>query len=117
MKTIKNLLLVLSPPIIIVVFVLCMIFGPIELFLTILAVFATITITIMLLKWLEFITDKLIDVKLDKNNHLEQIIDVEIRMLNGVHSLEEGKPFWKGTYNELRWFARYFYKLGLEEGE
>ena len=48
------------------------------------------------------------------NIDLEEEITNQIRLLNGVHTLNDGKQWWKGTYNELTYFAKYFYELGLK---
>ena len=44
---------------------------------------------------------------------LEKEVEGTIRFLNGHHTLENGERWYKGRYEELRDFARYFYELGL----
>ncbi len=49
-----------------------------------------------------------------KDVDLEKEIISQIRLLSGVHSFHDGKQWWKGTYNELSYFAKYFFELGLK---
>ena len=49
-----------------------------------------------------------------KEVDLEKEIANQIRLLDGVHMFDDGKQWWKGTYNELSYFAKYFYELGLK---
>lgn len=44
---------------------------------------------------------------------LEREIDLSIRIMPGVHSLEDNKQWYKGRYENIKQIARYFYKLGL----
>lgn len=43
---------------------------------------------------------------------LEKEIETNIRLLNGLHTLEDNKSWYKGRYEELKEFARHFYELG-----
>jgi len=45
---------------------------------------------------------------------LENEIETNIRLLNGLHTLEDNKNWYKGRYEELKEFARHFYELGLK---
>ena len=48
-----------------------------------------------------------------KDTDLEKEIISQIRLLNGVHTLYNNKQWWKGTYNELSYFAKHFFSLGI----
>ena len=54
-----------------------------------------------------------------KKVDLDEEVTSQIRLLNGVHTLYDGKQWWKGTYNELSYFAKHFFELGLnaQKGE
>lgn len=43
---------------------------------------------------------------------LEKEIEISIRLLNGLHTLEDNKNWYKGRYEELKELARHFYELG-----
>jgi hypothetical protein len=43
---------------------------------------------------------------------LEKEIEISIRLLNGLHTLEDNKSWYKGRYEELKELARNFYELG-----
>ena len=43
---------------------------------------------------------------------LEKEIEISIRLLNGLHTLEDNKSWYKGRYEELKELARHFYDLG-----
>ena len=43
---------------------------------------------------------------------LEKEIETSIRLLNGLHTLEDNKSWYKGRYEELKELARLFYELG-----
>ena len=43
---------------------------------------------------------------------LEKEIEISIRLLNGLHTLEDNKSWYKGRYEELKELARNFYDLG-----
>ena len=43
---------------------------------------------------------------------LEKEIETSIRLLNGLHTLEDNNSWYKGRYEELKEFARHFYELG-----
>ena len=44
--------------------------------------------------------------------YLEKEIETSIRLLNGLHTLEDNKSWYKGRYEELKELARHFYELG-----
>lgn len=48
---------------------------------------------------------------------LEKEIECSIRFLNGHHILDNGERWYKGRYEELRDFARYFYELARQKYE
>lgn len=43
---------------------------------------------------------------------LEKEIETSIRLLNGLHTFEDNKNWYKGRYEELKEFAHYFYEFG-----
>lgn len=43
---------------------------------------------------------------------LEKEIETSIRLLNGLHTFEDNKNWYKGRYEELKKFANHFYELG-----
>lgn len=43
---------------------------------------------------------------------LDKEIETSIRLLNGLHTLEDNKSWYKGMYEELKELARHFYELG-----
>lgn len=48
---------------------------------------------------------------------LDGEIDMSIRLMHGVHSLEDNKQWYKGRYENIRVLARHFYELGLKAGK
>ena len=44
---------------------------------------------------------------------LEKEIETSIRLLNGLHTLEDNNSWYKGRYEELKELAHHFYSLGL----
>ena len=71
------------------------------------------TLTYPVIDKIQYIKEQIKDVE-TKEVNLEEEITSQIRMLNGVHTLDNGKQWWKGTYNELSYFAKYFFELGLK---
>lgn len=49
-----------------------------------------------------------------KEVDLEKEINNQIRLLGGVHTMESGTNWYKGSYSELAFFAKYFFELGLK---
>ena len=48
-----------------------------------------------------------------KEVDLNEEIDNQIRLLGGVHTMESGTNWYKGSYSELVFFAKHFFELGL----
>ena len=44
---------------------------------------------------------------------LEKEIDLSIRLMPGVHSLEDSEQWYKGRYENIKELAHHFYELGL----
>lgn len=45
---------------------------------------------------------------------LDEEIDLSIRLMQGVHSLEDNKQWYKGRYENIKELAHHFYELGLK---
>lgn len=64
-------------------------------------------------KLCKYIIDKINTLEV-KEVDLEKEIDNQIRLLNGVHTMESGTNWYEGPYSELVFFAKYFFELGLK---
>lgn len=67
---------------------------------------------------LQLLKDK-IDILEVKEVDLEKEIDNQVRLLGGVHTMENDTNWYKGPYSELVFFAKHFFELGLriQKGE